>query len=84
MKHDPYLSLWQAALKQYLDDAMQYHRNGQRRKNPDPDQLEAYRDLTKGGLMLDRICDKTGHDPEYLRDLFNRYVCMQTRQESRH
>lgn len=71
----PYESLWRAALRVYIDDALTYARMakaGQKITQKQQDLYEAYRDLTGCGRMLERICNYTGHDPEYLRGLFKK------------
>lgn len=76
-QHNPYERLWNAALACYLDDAMMFYRftkAGRKLPSTRHGLEEAYNDLTGCGRILQRLCDKTGHSPEWLKELFQKHL----------
>lgn len=63
------MKLWQAALIQFVGDAVRYAVGGKKPLHVDAAELQAaYFDLVELGPMLIHLCNHTGDDPAWIRD----------------
>jgi hypothetical protein len=70
----PELRLWRQALALMIHDAAMFAQGRPLRGGDDTDGRQAYREVSKCGERLRRLCDFADRDAEYVTTRFNRWV----------